>query len=122
MLAAYVSTQREAALSAASRIRGPRSSLQGSGSTSDTGRVTLTGRLQTTQQGPGFGQRSDWTLNMPGPGGSWLGNLSLLTHFGIGVLSEVGHLLDYTPKVVVGHCSPTSRGTGLHSRGLPFLL
>lgn len=47
VLAAYVSTQHEAALSAASRIRGPRSSLQGSGSTSDTGRVTLTGRLQT---------------------------------------------------------------------------
>lgn len=35
-----------AQLSAASRIRGPRPSLQGSGSTSDAGRATLTGRLQ----------------------------------------------------------------------------
>ena len=74
VLGAYVSTQHEAALSAASRIQGPRSSLQGSGSTSNTGRVTLTGRLQTSQQGPELGQRSDWTLSMPGPGGSWLGN------------------------------------------------
>ena len=57
-----------------------------------------------------------------GPRRKLAGELSLLTHFGIGGLSEVGHLLDYTPKVVVGHCSPTSRGTGLHSRGLLFLL
>lgn len=119
--ARYVSTpSMRAQLSAASRIRGPRPSLQGSGSTSDAGHATLTGRLQAagcrlqaTQQDPGLGQRSEWTLNTPGPGGSWLGNRSLLTHFGIGGLSEVGHLLDYTPKVVVGHCSPTSRGTGL---------
>lgn len=51
--ARYVSTpSMRAQLSAASRIRGPRPSLQGSGSTSDAGHATLTGRLQAAGYSP----------------------------------------------------------------------
>lgn len=126
-----INTQHEGAAERSLPGWGPRPSLQGSGSTSDAGHATLTGRLQAagcrlqaTQQDPGLGQRSRMDAGLrQAQEGDWLGTEVCSAHFGIGGLSEVGHLLDYTQSGCRGTAPPTSRGDRtLVTLGLPFLL